>query len=66
VSSASDGSFRARVTAFGVSSFRADIRLQAAAPSGTTVDTLISGVYVAERDRGGKPDTLDLVLRLRQ
>jgi hypothetical protein len=65
VISASDGSYLARVTAFGVSSFRADVRLQAADPSGAAFDTLVTGLYVAERGRGGKPDTLNLTLQLR-
>lgn len=65
VVSASDGSYLARVRAFGVSSFRADVRLNAAASSGATADTVIRGLYVAERDRGGKPDTLNVTLRVR-
>jgi hypothetical protein len=65
VVSAADGSYLARVRAFGVSSFRTDVRLSAAASSGATADTLISGLYVAERDRGGRPDTLNVTLRVR-
>lgn len=65
VVSASDGSYLARVSAFGVSSFRAEVRLSATASSGAAADTLIPGRYVAERDRGGKPDTLNVTLRVR-
>jgi hypothetical protein len=64
VVSASDGSYLAQVTAFGVSSFRADVRLEAVAPSGAAFDTLVTGLFVAERGRG-KPDTLNLTLQLR-
>jgi hypothetical protein len=65
VVSGADGSYLTRVSSFGVSSFRADVRLSATAPSGATVDTLVTGLYVAERDRGGKPDTLTVSLRVR-
>lgn len=63
VTSASDGGYIARVSAFGVSSFRADVRLSVTTSAGATADTLVTGLYVAERDRG-KPDTLNVVLRL--
>jgi hypothetical protein len=65
VISESDGGYAARVRAFGVSSFRADVRLSVTTSSGATVDTLLTGLYVAERDRGGKPDTLNVILRVR-
>jgi protocatechuate 3,4-dioxygenase beta subunit len=65
VTTTSDGSYTSRVTAFGVSSFRADVRVHAAAQTGASADTLITGLYVAERGRGGRPDTLSVNLRLR-
>jgi hypothetical protein len=65
VTSASDGGYVARVSAFGVPDFRADVRLSVTTATGATADTVVTGLYVAERDRGGKPDTLDVVLRVR-
>jgi len=65
VTSAADGSYLGQISAFGVPSFRASVRLQAASGAQASGDTLVTKVWVAERDRGERPDTLDVLLRLR-
>ena len=65
VLSAADGSYLGRITEFGVPSFRASIRLQAASGALASGDTLVTEVQVAERDRSERPDTLEVSLRLR-
>ena len=65
VTSAADGSYLVRVTSFGVSSFRADVRIRVTSPTGGLADTVVTNLHVAEEGRGGRPDTLILALRVR-
>ena len=65
VTSAADGSYLGRISAFGVPSFRASVRLQAVSGARASGDTLVTEVRVAERDRGERLGTLDVLLQLR-
>jgi len=61
---APDGAYSVRVRAHGYSSYRADVKLSAIARSGSTADTLLTNVFVAESGRGLRPDTLSVTLRV--
>lgn len=61
----SAGTYAVRVSAHGYSSYRADVRVSVVTLSGGTADTLLAGLFVAERGRGLKPDTLHVTLYVR-